>query len=347
MQRPASPAAELLLDLRAGVATVTLNRPAVHNALSFGMLRELSALLDGWERDDGVRSIVLRGAGAKAFSAGGDMRALHRNLTSSDGGHAEYFRVEYALDYRIHTYPKPIVAVLDGIVMGGGMGLSQGAALRTVGPRTVMAMPETAIGVFPDVGGSYFLTRTPGLTGLYLGLTGVSIDAADAVYAGLADDFVPGYVSRKHGRVSPPSQLAQLQPAIDRHFSASSVLAIIESLTDERETQYRPWAAQTAALLRRRSPTMLEVTFEQLRRGASMTLAECLRMELNLVHNCFRHPDMLEGIRAVLIDKDRAARWSPTALEDVSRRSIEAFFAPIWSAPEHPLANLERQYGSP
>ena len=338
------PRRELLRDVSESVATVTLNRPEALNALSFEMLTGLAALLDEWQAHERVRTIVLRGAGDRAFCAGGDVRTLYRQLVSGEGGLEEYFVAEYILDYRIHTYPKPIVAVMDGIVMGGGMGISQGAALRTVGPRTRMAMPETALGLFPDVGGTYFLSRAPGCIGLYLGLSGATIDAADAVYARLADDFIPGYVAPKDN-LAPPPQLEILRPAIDRHFGAGSVRAIVESLEQEKDVLYRPWAAQTAATLRRRSPTMLEVTFEQLRRGAVMTLAECLRMELNLMHACFEHSDMREGIRAVLVEKDNAPRWRPAALEDVTPAMIERFFAPRWRPRAHPLAHLEQSYG--
>src|SRR6185369_8603338 len=160
-----APAGELLADVRAGVATVTLNRPGALNALSFGMIEELPRLLDAWERDDAVRVLVLRGAGEKAFCAGGDIRMLHDSFRAGTEGHHDFFIREYALDHRIHRYPKPVVALVDGIVMGGGMGISQGAALRVVGDRTRMAMPETTIGLFPDVGGSYFLSRVPGRLG--------------------------------------------------------------------------------------------------------------------------------------------------------------------------------------
>ncbi len=186
-ERLTAPGDELVAEVRSGVATVTLNRPAALNALSFGMLESLADWLRRWESDDRVRLVVLRGAGEKAFCAGGDVRALYGHLTSETKVHHQYFEVEYALDYHIHTYPKTIVAVMDGIVMGGGMGLAQGAKVRLVGSRTKMAMPETAIGLFPDVGGSYFLSRVPGQVGIYLGLIGPTITSADAIYCGLAD----------------------------------------------------------------------------------------------------------------------------------------------------------------
>jgi enoyl-CoA hydratase/carnithine racemase len=177
---------DLAAEVRAGVATVTLNRPSALNAVTLDMVRGLAQWLDGWEDDDEVHTIVLRGAGEKAFCAGGDLRALY-DFVKGGNDALDFFVDEYALDYRIHTYPKPIVAVIDGIVMGGGMGLAQGASLRIAGDRTKLAMPETAIGLFPDVGGSFFLSRTPGKLGTYLGLVGPTLRAADAIYCGLAD----------------------------------------------------------------------------------------------------------------------------------------------------------------
>jgi enoyl-CoA hydratase/carnithine racemase len=340
---------EIAAEIRAGVATVTLNRPAALNALTLGMLEGLAMWLDLWEKDESVRTIVLRGAGEKAFCAGGDIRALHDAFrtgksgergafpagekSGSVSGFEAFFAVEYRLDFRIHRYPKAIVAVMDGIVMGGGMGLAQGAALRIVGERTRMAMPETAIGLFPDVGGSYFLSRLPGKLGLYLGLVGPTLRAADALYCGLADLYIGP-------QPMPPGELEPLRPAIDAHFGRESVPAIIASLEGERRRAFRDWAARTVDALSRRSPTLLAVTFEQLQRGATLSLADCFRMELNLVRRCFAQGDFIEGIRALMVDKDNAPRWQAATLADVDRASVEAFFAPCWSPAEHPLAAL-------
>ena len=323
---------ELFAEIRPGVATVTLNRPAALNALSFGMLEGLGDWLDAWERDPRVQSVVLRGAGDRAFCAGGDVRALHERYRAG-ADVFRYFEVEYALDHRIHTYPKPVTADIDGIVMGGGMGLAQGAKRRVVGSRTRMAMPETAIGLFPDVGGSYFLSRTPGRIGNYLGLAGPTLGAADALYCGLADEVA--------GEVTPaPGELEPMREAIDRHFGHASVEAIVDSLAAERAPRYLDWAQRTRAALARRSPTLLKITLEQLRRGATLGLADCLRMELNLIHGCFEQGDFLEGIRALILDKDNAPRWRPASLAAVGRESVERFFRPRWSAAAHPLARL-------
>ncbi|HZZ93322.1 MAG TPA: enoyl-CoA hydratase/isomerase family protein [Usitatibacter sp.] len=335
MEEPLTAAGgELAATIRAGVATVTLNRPAALNALSYDMIRGLADWLDAWETDARVQTIVLRGAGEKAFCAGGDVRALHASITGRGNDvHRDYFEVEYALDFRIHTYPKPIAAIMDGIVMGGGMGLAQGAALRLVGERTRMAMPETAIGLFPDVGGSYFLSRCPGELGTYLGLVGPTIHAADAIYCGLADAYI--------GPAAPlEPALPALRPAIDRHFAHASVPAIAASLESESAPAWRDWAVRTREALGKRSPTMLAVTLEQLRRGARMPLEDCLRMELDLVRAAIAHGDLVEGIRAQIIEKDNQPRWNPATLEEVSRASVEGFFALSDPPGRHPLAHL-------
>ena len=322
-ERLSAAGGELLARVAQGVATVTLNRPAALNALSLGMLEGLRGWLDAWEQDERVRNIVLRGAGGKAFCAGGDIRAMHDSIRTGRTMHEEFMRIEYALDYRIHTYPKTIVAMIDGIVMGGGMGIAQGCAVRIVGDRTRMAMPETIIGLFPDVGGSYFLSRVPGELGTYLGLVGPTIGAADAIYCGLADVNV--------GEEKEP-ELAALREPIDRHFARDSVEAILESLRGE-DGPHAAWAQRTLHALEVRSPTMLAVTLEQLRRGRHLSLAECFRMELNMVHGAFAHADLVEGIRAMIVEKDRQPRWKP-------RAPLELFFQPRWSPAQHPLAGL-------
>jgi enoyl-CoA hydratase/carnithine racemase len=327
-ERLSAAGGELAAEIRAGVATVTLNRPAALNALSLDMLKGLAAWLDAWEDDDNVRTIVLRGAGDKAFCAGGDVRALYDNFLGSGSipGVLQFFVVEYALDFHIHTYPKPIVAVMDGIVMGGGMGIAQGARLRIVGDRTKMAMPETTIGLFPDVGGSYFLSRVPGKLGIYLGLAGPTLRAADAIYCGLADIYIGA-------GTLPAPELEALRPAIDEHFAHDSVNAIAASLENERRPGFREWAVRTREALAKRSPTMLAVTLEQLKRGATMSLADCFRMELNLIHGCFAQGDFIEGIRALIVEKDNRPRWKPSS-------PVDPFFAPRWAPAEHPLASL-------
>lgn len=358
-------------EIRNRIAFITLNRPAALNALSLDMIVQLHSDLKQFAADAAVNAVLIKGAGEKAFCAGGDIRAIYESYRNGDSLHRDFFVTEYPLDYLLHAYPKPYVAVLDGIVMGGGMGISQGSRLRIVGDRTRMAMPEVAIGFFPDVGASYFLSRLNGALGPYLALTGVQIRASDALYAGLADVYLPragvdlletelaaltwsaahgsadwraaidGVIQKLAGVALPPAPLAAIRPAIDQHFAAASVPGLLRSLEGERRPQFMEWAQQTLDLINTRSPTMLAVTLEQLRRGKSMTLAECLRMELGLVHHCFTQGDFIEGVRAMIIDKDNTPMWRPRRIEEVNDASVEAMFADPWAGATHPLANLE------
>lgn len=363
---------EITVDIRNHIAHLTLNRPQALNALTYGMINSMTALLNDWARNDDISAIIVRGAGEKAFCAGGDIRALYNTARQGDGSEQDFFRDEYALDFNIHRYlvntGKPCLAWIDGIVMGGGMGISQGAVFRIVGSRTKMAMPETAIGLFPDVGGSYFLSRCPGALGLYLGLTGQVINAADALYTGLAThhiasesafefdyaldslvDWDAGPIAAMRDIIQKfasapiePGKLAGLRDSIEQHFSGkANVAAIIASLDNQTDPSRAEWTTNTAALLRKKSPTMLEVTKQQIERAATMNLAECFRMELNLVNAAFAHGDVIEGIRALLIEKDHAPKWKPPTLAEVSSAGIEDFFRPRWDSESHPLNALQ------
>jgi enoyl-CoA hydratase/carnithine racemase len=356
---------EILSETRNGVAILTLNRPGALNALSLGMILALRRELAAHAADTDIRAIILQGAGGKAFCAGGDIRALYDSFTGSGSVHREFFAAEYPVDCSLYSYPKPHAVLMDGITMGGGMGLAQGSRLRIVGDRTRMAMPEVGIGFFPDVGGSYFLSRLPGAMGMYLALTGLPIRAADALYCGLADFYLspaaiasigddlaaiewgrdPTLDLRKfiHARATPitaEAPLRALRPAIDQHFSLPTVLAMLGSLEAEARTEYAEWAQQTAKIMRTRSPTMLAVTLRQLRRGKDMTLAECFRMELGMAQQCFEQGDFLEGVRALIVDKDSAPRWTPNRIEDVAESTVDSFFRDRWTPATHPLANL-------
>lgn len=362
----AGPGAEILCEIRNHIAFITLNRPAALNALSITMIGELRNLLERCARASEVRAILLRGAGEKAFCAGGDIRALYQSIKESGKLHHEFFAVEYALDYILHTYPKPYLAAMDGITMGGGMGLAQGSTLRIVGERTRIAMPEVGIGLFPDVGASYFLSRIPGSLGAYLALTGVQIRGADALYTRLADVYLPPDAMTSldddlsalawgddrradlrrlvHARAAqglPAPSLSVLRPAIDKHFSLTTVADILVSLDAESRTEHLDWAQQTAKLMRARSPTMLSLTLQQLQRGKSLDLADCFRMELGMVEQCFEQGDFIEGVRALLIDKDNAPRWRPNRLDEVTPASVDAFFRDRWGGRRHPLWDLE------
>jgi enoyl-CoA hydratase/carnithine racemase len=356
---------EVLCEIRNHIAFITLNRPAALNALSLDMILQLRELLGRSVADPEIYAVLIGGAGDKAFCAGGDIRALYQSFKNDSALHREFFATEYPLDYLLYSYPKPYLVLMDGITLGGGMGIAQSSSLRIVGERTRIGMPEVAIGFFPDVGGSYFLSRMPGKLGLYLALTGVQIRAADAIYSRLADVYLPpaavaslrdalgqlrwsnshatdlrGFIDERAASQGGPAPLAALRESIDAHFSHSTVSAIVSSLEQETRNDI-DWAHNTAKLMRSRSPTMLSVTLRQLQRGAHLSLADCFRMELGMAAHTFEQGDFLEGVRAVLIEKDNSPRWQPHRIEDVTADLVEDFFRERWSAAAHPLADLE------
>ena len=354
---------EVLAQVRGQVGCITLNRPKALNALSLGMVRDLMTVLLNWQSDPRVLAVGSNKEGAfGAFCAGGDIRFLHQAGSTGNPEIEDFFTEEYALNHLIHNYNKPYIAFMDGIVMGGGMGISQGAALRVVTERTKMAMPETAIGLFPDVGGGYFLSRCPGHVGEWLALTGDTIGAGDAIAFDLADGCLPvdqlvsvwealgtqefadgaavqSFVDSKLIAVSACLQSARGQ--IDQYFSLNSVgdiAAALEAADDE-------WARTTAATLRKRSPLMLNVVLEQIRRARGMDLAADLRMERDMVRHCFYlrpgQSETVEGIRALAVDKDHAPQWQPGRIEDVTPEMVAPFFISPWPAHAHPLAHLQ------
>ena len=360
---------EILCEVRNHVAFIMLNRPAALNALSMEMVLGLRTVMRDCAVDPNVRVVLLKGAGEKAFCAGGDIRALYQSFKTSGSLHRDFFVTEYPLDYYLRFYPKPYIALMDGITMGGGMGIAQGSPIRIVGERTRIAMPEVAIGFFPDVGGSFFLSRIPGELGLYLALTGVQIRAADALYTKLADVYLPrasvdrieaeltrltwsddpradvgrtidGLKSTESGVAS----LAAVSRAVDEHFAAASIPAILESLDKERRSEYIDWARQTSATINARSPTMLAVTLRQLRLGRTMSFADCLRMEIGMTQHCMDQGDFIEGVRALIVDKDNSPKWRPGTLAEVTEASVETFFKDPWAGATHPLANLEGEF---
>lgn len=376
---------ELLVETHNRLLFITYNRPQAMNALSFEMIQALGKIFTQASDDNDIVAVVTRGAGEKAYCAGGDVRGLYGSVTGTGPCvHEEFFRTEYTLNYQMHRFMKntgkPLIAMMDGIVMGGGMGVGQPSTIRIVGDKTKMAMPETRIGLFPDVGGTYFLSRCPGAIGLYIGLTSNIINGADAIHAKLADlyfstDATENFINAlraqhwrasstgetsvasamgdiaslaaQHASTPPTSPLAKLQPAIDHHFSRKpNVQAIIDSLRSVPANDANfAWAQQTANDIAARSPTLLEVTKHQLETGATMTLADCLRRELNMVHAAFDQRDVIEGIRALAIDKDHAPKWNPATLADVTQGSVDRFFAPRWAAHDHPLRDLQTQFG--
>ena len=346
---------DVLLERRGPVGLVTLNRPKALNALDQGMIRALHPALEAWAREPEVKAVVIRGAGGRAFCAGGDVRAVALSLGSAAPEGQEplsraFFREEYRLNHLIHHYPKPYVALVDGICMGGGLGLSAHGSHRVVTERLVLAMPETAIGLFPDVGGGWFLPRFPGEAGTYLGLTGARCNAADALWLGYgtqhvthdrleslvealaAADWGVGEAREVATRVlsglaSEPgaSPLRVQREAIDRCFAKDSVEEIVAALGAEGT----PWAEETRATLGRMSPTSLKVTLRQLRRCRGRPYDEVATVEYRLSQHCTALPDFREGIRAVLVDKDNRPKWSPPTLAEVPESLVEACFAPL------------------
>lgn len=361
---------EVITEIKGRVGLITLNRPAALNALNLSMIRALTQCLLAWRDDDRVQAVAIRGSNKSgpfgAFCAGGDIRFFHQALLAGDPSTEDFFTEEYTLNHLVHSYPKPYVAFMDGVVMGGGMGISQGASHRVVTERSKLAMPETLIGLFPDVAGGYFLSRCPGSAGEWLALTGTTLRAGDAVALGLADVCVNaasltplwddlarlarpdrGSISRLIATyeiaVSPEETGDRRQ--IDDYFSKDSVTMIVAAL----EADASPWAQQQAALLRQRSPLMLHVALEQIRRARRLTVAQDLRMERDMVRHAFfpRHLgrrgtqlDTAEGIRALVIDKDNTPRWQPLRIEDVRADMVEPFFVSPWTAHSHPLRHL-------
>jgi len=342
---------EVVAQVRNHIGHLTLNRPAGLNAINLNMVRSLRRHLQAWSEDPDVYAVVLRGAGEKAFCAGGDIRSLYDSFKSGDTLHEDFFVEEYALDLSIHHYRKPILALMDGFVLGGGMGLVQGADLRVVTERSRLAMPEVAIGYFPDVGGSYFLPRIPGELGIYLGVTGVQIRAADALYCGLADWYLDsarlvdldqkldnlqwqdsalkdlqGVLARLAVQQLPDAPLAALRPAIDHFFALPDVPSIIEQLRSVTVADSHQWALDTANLLQTRSPLAMAVTLEMLRRGRRLRLEQCFALELHLDRQWFERGDLIEGVRALIIDKDKNPHWNPPTLHGLDKTHVESFF---------------------
>jgi enoyl-CoA hydratase/carnithine racemase len=353
-------------DIRGSTGIITLDRPAALNSLTLDMVRAMTSALLTWRGDSRVLSVLVKASSDRAYCAGGDIRFFYqKGCATATGGAAlieDFFSEEYALNHLVHTYPKPYVALMEGVVMGGGMGIAQAgpqARVRVVTERTKMAMPETGIGLFPDVGGGWFLSRAPGQLGAYLGVTGEVIGAADAIYADLADIFVPGaelaaleeaivgaddaraairtFTSRFTAQAdSAGGKLALQRSVIDRHFAFDTVPAILASLAaDDSE-----FAQATLATMEKRSPLMMCVTLSQIRRAANMGIADCLRMERTMVRRCFEHGEVIEGVRALAIDKDHAPKWHPATLADVTPAMVDRFFDTAWPDHAHPLRDL-------
>jgi len=330
---------ETVLAKRDGrIGRLMLNRPKALNALDHAMIGAIAEALAAWRDDATIHAVVIESMGGRAFCAGGDIRAIRDLALAGDYRQIEaFFADEYALNQAIADYPKPYVALIDGICMGGGIGVSVHGQIRIVTEAALFAMPETAIGMFPDIGASYFLPRLPGALGMYLGLTGTRLNGADAVAAGLATHFVPrSRLAELSAALAadgiapiaafaaplPPATWAARRAAIDRCFGVQTVGEIVKHLQAEDSD----WARTTLAELQRMSPSAVYWSFEILRRGASRMLRECLTAELALTRHVTAHADFAEGVRALVIDKDRAPRWRPAQLADVNPADIAAMF---------------------
>jgi enoyl-CoA hydratase len=332
---------EILFERRGRLGLITMNRPKALNALTHEMSLALDGQLKVWASDADIETVAIVGAGDRAFCAGGDIRALYQSgpkgkLTQ------EFYWNEYRMNRRIFRYPRPYIALMDGITMGGGVGVSAPGRYRVVTEKTLLAMPETGIGLFPDVGASYYLSHMPGQLGVYLGLTGNRIQAADILYTGFGTHFAPSAsmaamvvdletsgvndVLKRHcvplDQVAP---LSQHRTVIDRCFSGDTVEAIVAAL----EKEGGAWADQVRATLLQKAPLSLKVTLRELREAAHMSFEDCMVMEYRLVQSFMADRDFFEGVRAVIIDKDNKPDWRPATLADVTPAVVDAYFKPL------------------
>ncbi len=337
---------DVVCEKQGAAGVVTLNRPRALNALTLTMVRRMREALDAWADDPQVTRVIVQGAGEKAFCAGGDIRRLTELLQAGERQEAlAFWREEYRLNIAIKRYPKPYISLIDGIVMGGGVGVSLHGSHRVAGERYLFAMPEVGIGFFPDVGATYALPRLPGQAGMYLALTGERVKQADALALGLATHAVasggmgalrqsliagaPVEETLAQASTDPgPAPLDAERSLIDSCFAAESVTAVLQRL-DEAAGQGSEFAAKTAAGMRTKSPTSMSIAFEQVRRGASLDFEEAMRTEFRIVSRIGEGRDFFEGVRAVLIDKDNQPRWDPASLDSVTRDAVDRYFASV------------------
>ncbi|MEU8509391.1 enoyl-CoA hydratase/isomerase family protein [Streptomyces brevispora] len=336
----------VLLRTEGRIRHVTLNRPRALNALNHAMVLRMGEALDAAEQDASVAAVLLTGAGQRGLCAGGDIRAIRDDALAGGGTALDFWRDEYRLNARIARFPKPYVAIMDGIVMGGGVGISAHGSIRIVTERSGIAMPETGIGFVPDVGGTYLLGRAPGELGTHLALTGEAVGAADALLCGLADHFVPSRelpgliaaldacttpadiaaTAERYAAAAPGGELAAHRDWIDSCYGADTVEEIVERLADRGV----PAAKEAAATILSKSPTSLKVTLEAVRRARRLDgLEAVLDQEYRVSSTAFTRPDLVEGVRAQIIDKDRNPRWSPAGLAEVTEADVARFFAPL------------------
>lgn len=338
---------------------IILNRPAALNALSQAMIQQMSAQLTIWLSEDHIKAVIIRGAGDRAFCAGGDIRQLYEIGKTNPTEALTFFYDEYRLNYQIKYFAKPYISFLDGITMGGGAGVSVHGSHRIASERFLFAMPETGIGFFTDIGASYFLSNCPGSTGIYCGLTGARIKAADAHFMGIINYIIPHaklddvvntlaeteFIHTTNQQVSEVLRRFTVSPEhspltdhydeIDNYFAVNTVEEILTLLYKNNS----PWCQETAKILLTKSPTSLKVILEQLHRGAHLDFAACMQMEYGLVQHFLRSHDLYEGIRAVLVDKDQKPQWEPANLTDVNKDTVLSYFEPV--SPPLPLENTK------
>jgi enoyl-CoA hydratase/carnithine racemase len=383
---PAPQEAPVLFEVRdAGhgkrIGIATLNAPKLLNGLSLEMARLLDGQLHAWAGDERIAVVVLQGAGEKAFCAGGDLHSLYRSMIEfreagqrdiRDNAYASnFFAVEYRLDYRIHTYPKPVLCWGHGIVMGGGIGLMSGASHRVVTERSRLAFPEVTIGLYPDVGGTWLLHRVPAGAGLFLALTGAPLNASDALYAGMADIYIEDQrrgdvfeaLTRAHWVDDKAGNTQTLTALLREHASqpAAGPLQLNRQLIEQICTHEAfevvahairdiaiddPWLTTARDTFAAGAPSSARVAFELQRRAPKLSLADVFRLEYIVSLHCAAHGDFAEGIRALLIDKDRQPHWNPGTLAEATAAWAETFFQAPWPEGEHPLANLGAQHGT-
>ena len=346
--------ADLEIETRGSLGLVTLNRPEALNALTHDMVLALDARLADWADDPEVVTVAIRGAGGRAFCAGGDIRALWeagRPGGARGAANFAFYADEYRLNTRIKRYAKPYVALIDGIVMGGGVGVSVHAARRIAGDATRFAMPETGIGLFPDVGGTYFLPRLPGRTGLWIALTGARLGPLDTLRAGIADRYMPSdrfdalvdalagigpgereplaavdrAIAEHAATPGGESVLEAHRARIDRLFDGADVEAVLARLAADPH----PWAAEQRAAILAKSPTSTRIAFRQIAEGAALGFEDCMRLEYRLARFCMTQPDFYEGVRALLIDRDNAPRWAPPTLAEADAAHVAPAFRPL------------------
>lgn len=343
---------EIICEKQGSAGLIRLNRPKALNALTLPMVHAMAAALDAWEHDPEVTRIVVDAEGEKAFCAGGDIRSI---IELGKQGRKDiavgFWADEYRLNTRIKSYPKPYLSLIDGIVMGGGVGISLHGSHRIAGDRWSFAMPEVGIGLFPDVGGSYALPRLPGETGMWIALTGSRINRADAMELGIATHAVSSSdmaalkaalvagepieaVLQRFSLPAQPAPVNENRALIDACFSGTSVPDVLSRL--EAGAGQSDFARQTAQTIRTKSPTSLSITFRQLRLGAELTFREAMKMEFRIVSRVLDGVDFYEGVRAAVIDKDQSPRWTPSSLEDIDPEAIEAYFAPLHHELELP-----------